>query len=154
MPEPPFPTHTAPPHSPDGRWVWDGWRWTPITGADGHRVVTPPVWGSPSAEPVRPGSRRIVAGVACGLGVGAVVIGLVVWALTLGQFIAPARAVVVLFLLVLAFAAGALAVTFGVGSRSRPRPGLAIAGFVCGLVGQGMLVVWVLLLWAHAAALY
>jgi len=153
MPEPPFPTHTAPPHSPDGRWVWDGWRWTPVAWADGQHAATPLVSDTPSAEPVH-GSTRAFAAIACGLGVGAVVIGLVVWALTLGQFIAPARAVVVLFLLVLAFAAGALAVTFGVGSRSRPRPGLAIAGFVCGLVGQGMLVVWVLLLWAHAAALY
>jgi len=154
MPEPPLLTHTAPRYSPDGHWVWDGWRWAPVEWADGRHVVMPPAPDTPSAEPARPGSTRTVAAIACGLGVGAVVIGVVVWALTLGQLLEPARAVVVLALLVLAFTASALAVTFGVGSGSRPRSRLAIAGFVCGLVGQGILVVWVLLLFAHAAALY
>ncbi len=140
--------HSAPPqgagprYSPDGRWLWDGQRWTPVPDAGHSAVIQPPrdIASAPAQPASQAGGGR--SGLALVLGIGAIVAGVAVWFFS---FTFPVNRVddIVLALVVLAgFVAGVLAVMLALAPSIRPRAGGQIAALTCGLVGLGVLLLF------------
>jgi hypothetical protein len=126
----------AKPYSADGRWLWDGQRWTPVGGAD-QLLTTQPV-----PDPSRADGGN-GAGLALALGIGAISVAAVTVIFSFVIDVSRVADAVLTALLVIGFVTGELAVVFGLRGASRPRrPGL-IAGFACGLVGMGLLLLLV-----------
>lgn len=122
-------------YSPDGRWLWDGQRWTPVDGARAHGAILPP------AQAARQPAGGLVRGSALALGIGAIVIGVALWVFAGTVRATPANDLIVTSLLTLGFVPGQLAVIFGLTPRSRTR--LSTAALTCGLVGLGLNFLWV-----------
>lgn len=110
--------------------------WAPVPGAG-----TPPP-PSPVQEARQP-AGNILHALALALAIGGIVIAVAVWVFTSIVSANRGNDIVVTALLVLGFVVGELAIVFALGPGSRPRSRLSIAAFTCGLVGLGVLILWV-----------
>lgn len=122
-------------YTADGRWLWDGQRWTPTPDAGALPVIAPPKHETP-----RP-TGSLVRGIGLALGVVAIVIGLALWIFAGTVRATPTNDMIVTGLLTLTFVSGQLAVIFGLGPWVRSR--LSTAALTCGLVGLALNFLWV-----------
>lgn len=136
--------HVAPPqgggprYSPDGRWQWDGQRWTPVADTGPPAIIQPPRDLAPAPFPAAPVAGSGPVGLALGLGIGAIVAGGVVWLLS---FALPIRLALAL-ILVIGFVAGVLAIVLALAPATRPRGSGRVAALTCGLIGLGILLLF------------
>lgn len=121
-------------YSAAGQWVWDGHQWMPAQGAAPHPVIAPPTSTGRS-------TGSVVRGMALGLGILAIVVGVALWVLAGNVRATPTNDMIVTGLLLLGFVPGQLAVIFGLPQRSRTR--VSTAAFTCGLVGLALNFLWV-----------
>jgi hypothetical protein len=140
--------HAAPPegagprYSPDGRWLWDGQRWTPVPNTGQSAVIQPPrdIAQAPP-ETARP-ARSGISGLALGLGIGAIVAGVLAWFFSFTFAVNRVDDTILGLVLVAGFVAGVLAVMLALGPSTRPRGGGQIAALACGLIGLGVLLLF------------
>ena len=103
-----------------------------------HVVIRPP------QEAAQPACDRRAA-LVLALGVGSIVLGLAVWVFTFTVRITRAADIVLSLLVVAGVVAGQLAVILGLAPASPLRGSGRVAGFTCGLVGLGVLLLFVAL---------
>lgn len=102
-------------------------------------VIRPPQEATPPAATLR-------AGLVLALGIGAIVLGLAVWIDSFTVRISRGADVVLAVLVVVGFVAGLLAVVLSLAPARRPLGPGQVAGFVCGLAGLGVLLLFVALI--------
>lgn len=136
------PQGAGPRYSPDGRWQWDGQRWTPVADAGQAAIIQPPRdFAQAPPEPARAAGNGLT-GLALALGIGAIVAGAAVW--TFSYFFGPNRVdnIVLAVVLALGFVAGVAALVLALAPSRRPRGPGHVAAFTCGLIGLGVLVLF------------